>query len=83
MISDTRFQTFEDIGKTILKSGPDGTGEFFKALSLTMAASLVISFLIAWIALPVISTRLLSTKDAQIDDVASWPGQFIPCTGDS
>jgi len=25
MISDTRFQTFEDIGKTILKSGPDGT----------------------------------------------------------
>src|SRR5260370_30365414 len=25
MISDTRFQSFEDIGKTILKSGPDGT----------------------------------------------------------
>src|SRR4029077_8900059 len=25
MISDTRFQPFEDIGKTILKSGPDGT----------------------------------------------------------
>jgi len=25
IISDTRFQKFEDIGKTILKSGPDGT----------------------------------------------------------
>src|SRR5258708_9779650 len=25
VISDTRFQTFADIGKTILKSGPDGT----------------------------------------------------------
>src|SRR6202008_2932295 len=36
------------------------TGAFFKALSLTMAASLVISFLIAWIALPIIATRVLS-----------------------
>jgi multidrug efflux pump subunit AcrB len=25
IISDTRFQSFEDIGKTVLKSGPDGT----------------------------------------------------------
>ena len=25
MISDTRYQSFADIGKTILKSGPDGT----------------------------------------------------------
>ena len=44
------------------------TGAFFKALSLTMAVSLIISFLIAWIALPVISTRLLSPKDAMLDD---------------
>src|SRR6201987_2273300 len=38
------------------------TGAFFKALSLTMAASLIISFLIAWIGLPLIATRLLSVK---------------------
>jgi CzcA family heavy metal efflux pump len=44
------------------------TGAFFKALSLTMAASLIISFLIAWIALPLIATRLLSVKDAKLDD---------------
>src|SRR6202045_650176 len=31
------------------------TGAFFKALSLTMAASLIISFFVAWIALPIIS----------------------------
>ena len=44
------------------------TGVFFKALSLTMAASLIISFLIAWIALPLISTRLLSARDTKLDD---------------
>src|SRR6202047_1339668 len=44
------------------------TGAFFKALSLTMAASLIISFLIAWIALPIIATRLLSVKDAKLND---------------
>ena len=44
------------------------TGAFFRALSLTMAASLIISFLIAWIALPIIATRLLSAKDAKLDD---------------
>ena len=50
------------------------TGAFFKALSLTMAASLIISFLIAWIALPVIASRLLSTKDAQFDDSGRLTG---------
>jgi multidrug efflux pump subunit AcrB len=44
------------------------TGAFFKALSLTMAASLIISFLIAWIALPIVATRVLSVKDAKLDD---------------
>ena len=33
-----------------------------------MAASLIISFLIAWLALPVIATRLLSIKDAKLND---------------
>jgi CzcA family heavy metal efflux pump len=43
------------------------TGAFFKALSLTMAASLVISFLIAWLAVPILSARLLTAKDAEIE----------------
>jgi CzcA family heavy metal efflux pump len=44
------------------------TGAFFKALSLTMAASLVISFLIAWLAVPILSARLLTAKDAAIEE---------------
>src|SRR5437764_484559 len=44
------------------------TGAFFKALSLTMAASLVISFLIAWLAVPILSARLLTSKDAGIEE---------------
>jgi CzcA family heavy metal efflux pump len=40
------------------------TGAFFKALSLTMAASLVISFLIAWLAVPILADRFLNEKDA-------------------
>jgi CzcA family heavy metal efflux pump len=45
------------------------TGAFFKALSLTMAASLIISYLIAWIALPLVATRLLTIRDAELEDV--------------
>jgi CzcA family heavy metal efflux pump len=41
------------------------TGAFFQALSLTMAASLIFSFLITWIALPIISTSLLSENDTK------------------
>jgi CzcA family heavy metal efflux pump len=40
------------------------TGAFFKALSLTMAASLVISYLFAWLAVPLLSLHLLRQKDA-------------------
>ena len=40
------------------------TGAFFKALSLTMAASLVISFLVAWLAVPILADHFLSEKDA-------------------
>src|SRR5207302_4928485 len=48
------------------------TGAFFKALSLTMAASLVISFLIAWLAVPIIATHWLSEKDAAIEDSGAF-----------
>ncbi len=40
------------------------TGAFFKALSLTMAASLAISFLIAWLGVPVLADHFLTEKDA-------------------
>jgi CzcA family heavy metal efflux pump len=40
------------------------TGSFFKALSLTMAASLVVSFLIAWLAVPILADHFLGEKDA-------------------
>lgn len=41
------------------------TGAFFKALSLTMASALMISFLVAWIGVPVLATHLLREKDAE------------------
>ncbi len=44
------------------------TGAFFKALSLTMASALVISFLIAWLAVPILSGRLLKKKDAEKEE---------------
>src|SRR5947208_5744812 len=42
------------------------TGAFFKALSLTMAVSLIISFFVAWLAVPILCARLLRT-DREID----------------
>ncbi len=41
------------------------TGAFFKSLSLTMAAALFISFLVAWLAEPLLADHILSAKDAQ------------------
>jgi CzcA family heavy metal efflux pump len=41
------------------------TGAFFKALSLTMASALFISFLITWLALPLLADRFLKVKDAE------------------
>ena len=48
------------------------TGAFFKALSLTMAASLFISFLVAWLAVPLLADRFLNEKDAR----EKAPGRF-------
>jgi CzcA family heavy metal efflux pump len=44
------------------------TGAFFKALSLTMAASLIISFAVAWLAVPILCARLLKKRDAEIEE---------------
>src|SRR5438477_10422622 len=44
------------------------TGAFFKALSLTMAASLIISFFVAWLAVPILCANLLKRKDAELEE---------------
>ncbi len=47
------------------------TGAFFKALSLTMASSLFISFLLAWLAVPLLAEHLLHPRDAEREDVGA------------
>jgi CzcA family heavy metal efflux pump len=41
------------------------TGAFFKALSLTMASGLFISFLVTWLAVPILADHWLTEKDAE------------------
>lgn len=45
------------------------TGAFFKALSLTMASSLVISYLVAWLAIPLLADHLLSQKEVERENI--------------
>jgi CzcA family heavy metal efflux pump len=52
------------------------TGAFFKALSVTMAASLFISFLVAWLAVPLLADHFLNEKDARQEE----GGRFIERT---
>ena len=40
------------------------TGAFFKALSLTMAAGLIISFFVTWLAVPLLADHFLNENDA-------------------
>ncbi len=40
------------------------TGAFFKALSVTMAAGLFLSFLVTWVAVPILAQRFLNERDA-------------------
>jgi CzcA family heavy metal efflux pump len=49
------------------------TGAFFKALSLTMAASLIISFVVAWLAVPILCATFLKRRDAEIEE----HGRFV------
>jgi CzcA family heavy metal efflux pump len=44
------------------------TGSFFKALSLTMAAGLFISFLVAWLAVPLLALHLLRDRDTRQEE---------------
>lgn len=52
------------------------TGAFFKALSLTMAASLLISFFVAWLGIPLLAGRLLTKKDAE-QEREGWLGRWF------
>ena len=53
------------------------TGAFFKALSLTMAAALAISFLFAASAVPALADHLLGAREAHADDVGRWLGRVL------
>ena len=44
------------------------TGAFFKSLSLTMASSLIISFFVAWLAVPLLADYFLNEKDANQEE---------------
>jgi CzcA family heavy metal efflux pump len=44
------------------------SGSFFKALSLTMAGALVISFLMAWLVVPLLAEQLLGEKEARREE---------------
>jgi CzcA family heavy metal efflux pump len=43
------------------------TGAFFKALSLTMASALIISFFAAWFVVPLLADYLINRKDAETE----------------
>ncbi len=48
------------------------TGAFFKALSFTMASALIISYLVTWLAIPLLADRLLTMKDALQEERDRW-----------
>jgi len=52
------------------------TGAFFKALSLTMASALFISYMVTWLAVPILADHWLSQKDADAEQhggkLANW-----------
>ncbi len=55
------------------------TGAFFKALSLTIASSLAVSFFVAWLGVPILAAHLLRGKDVRAEKtgsmtIAVWKG---------
>lgn len=44
------------------------TGAFFKALSISMASSLIVSFLVAWLGVPILAGHILSEKDGEKEE---------------
>ena len=50
------------------------TGAFFQALALTMVSALMISFVIAWLAVPLLADRLVTASDLRSDE-GNWMAQ--------
>ena len=51
------------------------SGSFFKALSITMASALFISFIVAWLAVPLLASHSLTQKDTEQEEngpVTRW-----------
>ena len=53
------------------------TGAFFKALSLTMAISLVISYLVVLAGVPILGELLLARHDAEREDIGPWTRRML------
>ena len=53
------------------------TGAFFKALSVTMASSLVVSFLIAWLVVPLLASHLLRPRDSEAENEGVWQKKIL------
>jgi CzcA family heavy metal efflux pump len=48
------------------------TGAFFRALSLTMAIALIVSYVVAFLGVPIFAHLLLRRRDAETEDVRPW-----------
>jgi len=44
------------------------SGSFFKALSITVASALFISFIVAWLAVPLLASNILTQKDTEQEE---------------
>ncbi|WP_031432470.1 efflux RND transporter permease subunit [Methylomarinum vadi] len=52
------------------------SGSFFKALSITMASALFISFIVAWLAVPLLAEHTLTQNDTEQEENGPLTGWF-------
>ncbi|CAA9889295.1 putative RND efflux pump, Similar to multidrug efflux transporter AcrB [Candidatus Methylobacter favarea] len=55
------------------------SGSFFKALSITMASALFISFIVAWLAVPLLASHSLTQKDTEQEENGPVTRWFHQC----
>ncbi len=53
------------------------TGAFFRALSLTMAIALIVSYVVAFLGVPIFAHLLLRRRDAETEDVRPWLARVL------
>ena len=53
------------------------TGAFFRALSLTMAIALIVSYVVAFLGVPIFAHLLLRRRDAEGEDVRPWLAKVL------